>query len=589
MSRTALLWLALAALVAAPGVVRSGADFTAGSASPANAFAATTDFNTVAVTATDPGTPLRGTVELQSVAASERGIDRVRYESSPAGAGTWTTACQATAAPFTCQWDTASVSGSHDLRAVAIDLAGYERSSAIVASRMVDNTQPSVSLADPDAWLEGTETLSVSGADAHSGLASLAIEYRPAGGAWVQLCTDSASPSACPLDTGGLPDGAYELRARATDQAGNEAVGAPVTRAVDNVAPTVSIQPPAGVLRGTAAFPPTAADAGTGIASVTLELRPSGGGPWSAICVDQEPSHACSSVDTTLIPDDLYEARAIALDGAGHSTTSATLADVRVDNTAPSAPALDDPGTLLRGTVALSATAADAGSGIASWTVQHSPAGGGTWTTACTDSTAPWAACSWATTGVADGLYDLRAVTRDVAGNETVSSIRSNVRVDNTAPAGSAVEAGDGDGGAGVLGAGDWIRFTWTEPVAPAGVLAGWDGSPVAVRIEVVDRNSKDEMDFWDGAGATRLNLITDKSDLKLNANYVAATAWLEGTMTRSGSAISVTLGAKLSGTLSTAGSGTMSWRPSALVKDLAGNPAGTVPVTKAGGVDVDF
>ena len=42
---------------------------------------------------------------------------------------------------------------------------------------------------------------------------------------------------------------------------------------------------------------------------------------------------------------------------------------------------MDDPGANLRGTVTLSSTASDAGSGIASRAYQYSPAGAGTWTT----------------------------------------------------------------------------------------------------------------------------------------------------------------------------------------------------------------
>ena len=62
MRRASLLWLALAAVALSGVVTESGADFTRSSASPGNAFVAAADFNTVAVSITDPGTPLRGTV-----------------------------------------------------------------------------------------------------------------------------------------------------------------------------------------------------------------------------------------------------------------------------------------------------------------------------------------------------------------------------------------------------------------------------------------------------------------------------------------------------------------------------------------------
>ena len=121
----------------------SGADFTGGSQSPGNTFAAAADFNTVAVSITDPGTPLRGTVALQATASSERGIERVRFQSSPAGAGTWTDVCDDTSAPYTCNWDTAGVAdGLRDVRALAVDQAGYQRASLVATAGSTTRCPP---------------------------------------------------------------------------------------------------------------------------------------------------------------------------------------------------------------------------------------------------------------------------------------------------------------------------------------------------------------------------------------------------------------------------------------------------------------
>ena len=100
----------------------------------------------------------------------------------------------------------------------------------------------------------------------------------------------------------------------------------------------------------------------------------------------------------------------------------------RVDNTAPNA-SLDDPGANLRATVTLTSTASDpGGSGVASRAYEYSPAGEGTW------SATP---AAFDTTGVTDGLYDLRVTVTDVAGNSTISATVTNRRVDNTNPTGS--------------------------------------------------------------------------------------------------------------------------------------------------------
>ena len=65
-------------------------------------------------------------------------------------------------------------------------------------------------------------------------------------------------------------------------------------------------------------------------------------------------------------------------------------------------------GANVSSSVALASNSADAGSGIDTVQFQRSPAGAGTWTS----QSSPWA-----TTGVTDGLYDLRVVTTDNAGN----------------------------------------------------------------------------------------------------------------------------------------------------------------------------
>jgi len=136
--RRSLALLALVLLVAGLGITASGADFTSGSATPGNSFSAAADFNTVAVTATDPGANLHGTIALAATATSERGIANVLYQTAPAGTSTWTDACVAASAPFSCSFDTTAVAdGLRDVRAVATDQGGYQRTSATIAARRI--------------------------------------------------------------------------------------------------------------------------------------------------------------------------------------------------------------------------------------------------------------------------------------------------------------------------------------------------------------------------------------------------------------------------------------------------------------------
>src|SRR5581483_280050 len=178
-------------------------------------------------------------------------------------------------------------------------------------------------------------------------------------------------------------------------------------------------------------------DAGSGLSSTVYQYSPAGAGTWTT---------TGASWNTTLLSDGLYDLRAVATDVAGNSASS-TVTNVRVDNTAPTV-SVTDPGANLRGTVTLASTAADTGgSGVASVAFQRSPAGAGTWTTIGT-ATGPFSV-SFDTTGVADALYDLRAVATDAAGNQTTSTVVTNRLVDNTAPTGSLTAPGAGSAVAG--------------------------------------------------------------------------------------------------------------------------------------------
>ena len=102
----ALTGLLVLAVLLPIGLGRSQAAFVAGTTNPGSVFSSAASFNTVAVTLTDPGTPLRSTVILNAVATSDRGITSVVFQTSPAGANTWTTVCTDNGSPYSCSWDT---------------------------------------------------------------------------------------------------------------------------------------------------------------------------------------------------------------------------------------------------------------------------------------------------------------------------------------------------------------------------------------------------------------------------------------------------------------------------------------------------
>lgn len=439
----------------------------------------------------------------------------------------------------------------------------------------------------PPSAVRGTVTLQSTSSDgAGTGITQVKYQFRPAStGIWIDACTDTTAPFTCDADTTQAPDGVYEVRAIATDGAGFTSTSATIGGRIDNTAPTsASLTNPGSPLAGSVTLSGGAADAGSGIESVRVEYAPAGTAAWQTACTDTTAPYSCSWA-TTSLADGVYDLRSVATDRAGNTLASATVTSRRLDNDAPVV-TLDDPGSPLRGTVALGASASDGG-GIASVAIQRKS--GSAWTTICTDASSSYG-CSWDTTGVADGSYDLRATAVDNAGRSTTSAIVTARRVDNTLPTGTNVQVANGNGGAHAMDAGDTLTFTWSEQISPGSILSGWSGAPTTVTVRVTDRGGNDTLSIWDAANATRLR-ITGASDLTLRADRTAsAGAVFTATAVQSGASVTITLGALQSGTSKTdTKSQAMAWTPSSLATDLAGNAVSTSTVNESPFAGRDF
>jgi hypothetical protein len=472
---------------------------------------------------------------------------------------------------------------------VALALAGgatasgadFTASSASTASfaAAADFNTVAVNLANPGTPLTGTVGLSAT-ASSERGIASVVMQAAPTNTSdWVTICTDNVAPYTCSWNTLPLADDTYDLRATATDTAGYSKTSTVAARVVDNYTLSITLTDP-GAMSGTESLTATAANiGGGGVQSLKIQHRAVGAGSWTDVCSGTTNPRTCG-LDTTLLANGPRELRAVVTDLSGHTAQSVMITRT-VDNTPPSAtPSVPPSGT---GTVSMSADAQDDGSGIAY--VAFEALYTGVWYEFCRDTTAPYT-CSGDSAAVPDGTYSIRVVVENNAGVKTTSS-PSSITIDNP-PYGTDVQTGNALT-AGLMESGDWIRLTWSEPIAPASVLAGWNGSIQAIRVRITDAGTNDQIDFRDATGATRLNLVSTAADLKLGGNYVSATTEFNATMTQSGTSITVTLGSPTPGSVSAvAAPTTMTWIPSAGAKDATNHASRTTQVTETG-TDVDF
>ena len=539
-------------------------------------------------TMTNPGSPITGNKSFDGTASDGgSGVASLKFQSSPTGLNTWSDMCSDTTSPYSCSYDTTGLAdGQYDFRSVATDNAGNTANSTVYSGAIVDNTTPTVSVTDPGQYLKGTITVDATAGDgAGSGVANVKIQRSPAGaGTWTDICTDTTSPFQCSWNTTAVSDGLYDLRAIATDNVAKTTTSSTVTnRRVDNTAPTAGMTDPGAYLAGTTvALSATGTDGGSGVANLKIQRSPAGAGTWTDVCTDTSSPYGCT-FDSTAVSDGLYDFRAITTDNAGNTTTSSTVTNRRVDNTAPTA-GLTDPGSPLRATVTLNATGTDGGSGVLNVAIQRAPTGTSTWTTICTDTTSPYS-CSWNTTGVSDGGYDLRAVTTDNAGNSTNSSTVSNRVVDNTAPTATDIQTGVTGTTAGQPQQGDTLVFTFSEQIAPGTIVAGWNGTGT--------QNVTVTMDTGNHLSITGATLINGFVTLG-GAGYIQngkTVVFSNSTIAQSGSTVTLTLGTPDKPQFTQTGSaGNSSWPVAAGLTDIAGNTLAT-PVTKTetGGSDAEF
>jgi hypothetical protein len=299
----------------------------------------------------------------------------------------------------------------------------------------------------------------------------------------------------------------------------------------------------------------------------TLSATPSGGS-WSAVA------------SAALTDGATYTVQAGQTNAAGTGVSAATTFSVALRTPTPTVTAPTDGALLTTGRPTVSGTATDPGpvsvrlyagsaaSGTPAQTLTATPAGG-----------------SWSVTPAAltDGTWTVQAAQSNAAGTGLSTAV--SFAVDTAGPSAVSLTASNGTGTAGRIDVGDTLAFTYSEKVAPASLLAGWDGSSRSATFQVRDGNGQNPNDglaaFQSGA-AVNVGTVTLGSPNYVGGNgtpTVTATMSLSTVAGRSVLTFQVTSVATGNATLGTVASATTAWTPSTSVTDLAGNAAtgGTV------------
>jgi hypothetical protein len=293
----------------------------------------------------------------------------------------------------------------------------------------------------------------------------VALQVSPAGsGDWTEytpryglglsgsggVCTGDISYFNFPPGIQGL----YDLRVQVTDSARDTGVSQSVANVVvddDQTTPYVPMESPGRTLHGSvtllAAPEANAVSAPQSVAFQIKSLSLSSGcapvdatigsGSAGGTTYDGEPEFQVP-LDTTGYCDGTYELSDTAQGSGGPYVGNVTT--VTIGNTPP-AVTLINPGTSLSGVAELQATATSS-LGVASVKFQYARAGTGNWSTIgvasapSSTSPAPLYTVSFDTRGIANGVYDLRAVATDSADQTSTSDV-SGVSVANAAVTGA--------------------------------------------------------------------------------------------------------------------------------------------------------
>lgn len=207
--------------------------------------------------------------------------------------------------------------------------------SNVVTSAGATSDPPDVTVTAPAGpFVRGSMTTSATVIDnSGSGIDEVVFAYRQTGAepatSWTTICTQSApsvgdSWSCPPIASSSLGDGVWDIRAEASDNDANTASHVKSVT-VDNTAPVAAAPSVPPNIEGATLV---VADGGSsdslsGLATMQLQYSATGSGAWNDFCLITAPAQNCSASTSVLSAGRTWYFRAVVIDKAGNSATSA--------------------------------------------------------------------------------------------------------------------------------------------------------------------------------------------------------------------------------------------------------------------------
>ena len=205
-----------------------------------------------------------------------------------------------------------------------------------------------------------------------------------------------------------------------------------------------------------------------------------------------------------------------------------------------------------------------------------------------------WRSALQTVPSASEGTYSFQVDATDAAGNADTSTGFSFV-IDNTAPSATDIQATNFGTIVGRPEINDRVVFTYSEPIEPATILAGWTGAQTNVVVRINNNaaatGGNDQVLIFNSGNTSQLPLGSvnlGRTDY-VGANRTFGASSTTSKMTMSGNAVTVVLGTQSGSGTTAAGSGTMTWTPSSTPTDRADNNTSTTSRTETGSFDREF